>query len=81
MFSLPERIAYDTVSTCDGEIAISTVNLMSLGEGIYETCVFGSDGSSEVINRTTDIGSAHNVHEQACELAVNWKGPIVNFKS
>ena len=60
MLTLPEQIAYNRVN----DTVISTVKLngFSLGDALYETCVFFYDGSSEVVGRYTNSQSALENH-------------------
>lgn len=62
-FQIPQQVAYNDINTQDGVVSVSTVNLMSMGQGIYETCVWFPNGRSEVINRTRDQDQARQFHE------------------
>jgi hypothetical protein len=59
-FTLPVHIAFDEI---DG-VEISTVNLKSaaIGNYIYETCIFYSNGDNNVVARYATESEALNGH-------------------
>lgn len=66
-WQLPVQIALDDVN---GTV-ISTVDLKSMRQGVYETCVFFPDGSSKVVHRTRSLITAEVFHRVQVEAIRN----------